>query len=209
MLASRPRHLVMRRGIAPTEPEALQRTLDALVAAGTLRGARLHRCLGSALGTVPGTLTALLAPAGPGDGTADLPAGTSTLTLTRCRPPSRGGSAGYTVDQSGSTPVTAMVAVCSVYPEPQQRMAFHRWYNHHIVEVLGRGLFHTAHRYLAVEPEADGSHRHWALYEADVQDPASLPSYVAQRRREEQGTVGFYPEFVQVLGSDVYEVLSV
>jgi hypothetical protein len=198
----------MHRGIAAAESEALRRTLAAMVKADALRGARLHRCLGSALGTEPGTLTVLLEPAAEDDGTAALPAGTSTFTLSRCRPPSRTGFASYTVDHGGSTPVTAMVAVCSVYPEPDKRRAFHRWYNQHIVEVLGRGLFHTAHRYLALEPEPDGGHRHWALYEADVKDPAALPSYVAQRRLEEQGSAGYYPPFVRVLGSDVYEVLQ-
>lgn len=206
MLAARPRHLVMRRGIAVAELDGLRQTLAARVEAGTLQGARLQRCLASALGTEPGTFAAFFAPTNDG-AAAGIPAGSSTVGLDRCRPPSRTGFATYSIDESGSAPVTAMVAVCSVYPGPEKRQAFHRWYNHHIVEVLARGLFHTAHRYLAVEPEADGTHRHWALYEADVKDPASLPSYVAQRRREEQSTAGFYPPFVQVLGSDIYEVL--
>ena len=174
MLAARPRRLVMRRGIVDAEPDALRRTLAALVGAGRLRGARLQRCLASALGTEPGSLTVLLAP-DEDEAVAQLPPGRSTIALERCRPPSRTGFTTYSIDDTGGAPVTAMVAVCSVYPGPEKQTAFHRWYNHHIVEVLGRGLFHTAHRYLAVEPEADGSRRHWALYEADVKEPASLP----------------------------------
>jgi hypothetical protein len=128
-----------------------------------------------------------------------------TVLLERCRPSSRAGFAAFCSSKSGVAPVTGIVAVRSVYPDGRWEYAFNRWYNQHIPQVLGRGMFHTAYRYRALEPEADGSRLHWAFYETDIADIAgTLPAYVGEARRRERAAPGFYPPYVNVLGSGIF-----
>jgi hypothetical protein len=201
-------------------------SLEASGARGSTDGLALYRCIGSTLDAVEGDYLALLPVQGrrAEDGTrrsrstpllaADVLG--AAVRLERCRPPARAGFAAFSTARTGHAPVTAMVAVSSLYPEADAFAAlsagaqprFNRWYNRHIPAVLALGFFHTGYRYLAVEPEADGTRRHWAFYETDVGDPRSvLPAYLARRRQEARATPGFIPPHIRVLGSSWYEAI--
>jgi hypothetical protein len=94
-----------------------------------------------------------------------------------------------------------------VYPEPPDRTPFNRWYNHHIEYVLAQGVFHTGYRYVAQEPEPDGTTLHWAFYETDMEGFAErMPAHVQAARSRERGDPTFYPRYVNVLlGSLILE----
>ncbi len=137
----------------------------------------------------------------PGQGTAS--AEPRLIALTRCRPPAGRGWTAFTSAKSGNAPITGIVVVRSVFPEQRRRYAFNRWYNQHIPYVFTKGVFHTAYRYLAAEPEPDGRLLHWAFYETDLEDFArAMPANVAAARNRERGR---FPPYVQVLQAWMFE----
>ena len=83
---------------------------------------------------------------------------------------------------AANRPVRGILAVLTNLNDPAREDEFNRWYTDvHIPDILDTGLYHTAYRYEALDPQAAGV-KYLAIYETDHSDPGKAGNELRKLR---------------------------
>ena len=116
--------------------------------------------------------------------------------------------------RAASRPVRGIMAVMVNCPDPSRDEEFNDWFNDvHIPDVLDTGLFHTAYRFEAVEPDRHVRRSDWGkatraqyliIYETDSDEPDKAASEVSKLSAEWRNQ-GRFPEGI---AESVYQITA-
>ena len=84
--------------------------------------------------------------------------------------------------RAANRPARGILAVLAKLKDPAREEEFNRWYTDiHIPDILDTGLYHTAYRYEALDPQAAGA-KYLAIYETDHSDPGKTGNELRKLR---------------------------
>ena len=112
----------------------------------------------------------------------------------------------FTTDRTGRARTAGVFIIESSCSAPDRERDFNEWYERiHIPDLLGTGLFHTAHRFQAMAGQSGG--KYLAMYETDG-DPLAAVNEFSRSHRPHLKAAGRLSEIIDITWRGIYRGLS-
>jgi len=111
----------------------------------------------------------------------------------------------FTTDRTGRVRTTGLFIIESSCSAPDRERDFNEWYERiHIPDLLGTGLFHTAHRFQTMAGQSGG--KYLAIYETDG-DPLDAVNEFSRSHRPQLKAAGRLSEIIDITWRGIYRRL--